>query len=78
MGTVKDGSNGGRKCTRAGLTLPTLASPVTAGVAANRITVTVGANGLPPPPSALKMFNRLFLSLKRLKQLDDVHMVIPS
>jgi hypothetical protein len=73
---MEDCANSSRECPRAGPALPALASTVTAGVAAYRFTLAVGANWVAVPAYLFEVIDGLFLGLEGIKNLQDVHGLI--
>ena len=63
----------GAKCPMTILALPTLSGPIAACMAVDRLAFAIGTNGMTAPAYPFKVFDGLFLSLKRLENLDDIH-----
>jgi hypothetical protein len=53
--------------------LPASHIPIAAGVTAYFVAAAIGANWLAMPANFLQIFDGLILSLKCLKEFDDIH-----
>jgi len=73
MSAVKDRADRHGKGALTCPALPTLHRPIPAGMTTHILAVAIGAKRATAPSHRFEVFYRLFLGLKSLENLDDVH-----